>query len=262
MMASHKTQLSEASTIGPFQIFILLLSIYVLIALFVIAAFPLSPDIIELIHMADNVICVFFLIDFVIRFRAAKNKWAFMKWGWIDLLSSIPMLNTFRAGRIFRVIRVLMILRAVRSSRVILRFIFRDRMQGTFALVSVVSIVVVIVGAIAILIFEKNVPNSNIHNAQDALWWAFVTITTVGYGDYFPITLEGRVVAAILMIAGVGLFGTFTGFIATWFVAEDEEKHPQADILTLQKDLNQLRNEVAELKELLKKNTSSSKNDQ
>ena len=65
---------------------------------------------------------------------------------------------------------------------------------------------------------EPQAPNSNIKDAEDALWWSFVTITTVGYGDRFPVTTEGRLVGAVLMICGVGLFGTFTGFIASWFM--------------------------------------------
>lgn len=61
----------------------------------------------------------------------------------------------------------------------------------------------------------ETAPESNIKTAEDAIWWAFVTITTVGYGDRFPVTTEGRIIAALLMTAGVGLFGTFTGFIAS-----------------------------------------------
>lgn len=77
----------------------------------------------------------------------------------------------------------------------------------------------IIFSSIIILQVEK-APGSNIFTAGDALWWAFVTITTVGYGDLYPVTLEGRLVAVILMTTGVGLFGTFTAFVASWFVKE------------------------------------------
>jgi len=66
------------------------------------------------------------------------------------------------------------------------------------------------------------VPESNIKTAGDAIWWAFVTITTVGYGDRFPVTSAGRIIAAFLMITGVALFGTFTGFVAAWFMDGDK----------------------------------------
>lgn len=90
-------------------------------------------------------------------------------------------------------------------------------MQGTFATVSLIAVLMIIFGSIAILQVERE-PNCNIKSAEDAIWWAFVTITTVGYGDKYPITTEGRIIAAFLMITGVGLFGTFTGFVAAWFM--------------------------------------------
>ena len=79
-------------------------------------------------------------------------------------------------------------------------------------------------GSIAILQFEQG-PTGTIQSPGDAMWWAIVTVTTVGYGDTYPVSPEGRVLASVLMAAGVGLFGTFTAFIASWFLAaEDEEE--------------------------------------
>ena len=84
-----------------------------------------------------------------------------------------------------------------------------------------IAVLLVIFSAIAILQVEDD-PNSNIKTAEDAIWWAYVTITTVGYGDKFPVTTEGRIIAAILMTAGVGMFGTFTAFVASWFVKDNK----------------------------------------
>ena len=239
----------DASNIGPFQFFILILSVYVLIALLVESIFTLPKGVSEILRYTDNVICLFFLTDFFIRLKAAEDKKGFMKWGWIDLISSIPMLDAFRYGRVVRVARVLRLLRAVRSTKMILFYLFRNKTQGTFSLVSSVSIIVVVFGAIAILQLEKGVEGSNIHNATDALWWAFVTITTVGYGDFYPVTYEGRIIAAVLMIAGVGLFGTFTGFVASWFLEEeDTNKHI---VSNLKDEVSSLRKEISELKTIL-----------
>ncbi|WED23483.1 ion transporter [Vibrio sp. JC009] len=241
---------TDGDAVGPFQIFTLFLSVYVLLALFVQLAVDLPKDINEILNKADNFICLFFLADFFIRLKHAKSKRQFMKWGWIDLLSSIPMVDVLRYGRIVRVVRVLRLLRAVRSTKVIISFVFKKRMEGTFALVSLVSIILTIFGAIAILLLEKGVDGANINSASDALWWAFVTITTVGYGDYFPVTYEGRIIASILMTAGVGLFGTFTGFVASWFLEEDEEDRSKHIITNLKDEVEELRNEVQKLQEL------------
>jgi voltage-gated potassium channel len=75
-------------------------------------------------------------------------------------------------------------------------------------------------GAWLVLLFEKNAAGSNIHSYHDALWWAVVTVTTVGYGDRFPISEGGRAVAVILMLVGIGLIGVLTATVASFFVAE------------------------------------------
>ena len=91
-------------------------------------------------------------------------------------------------------------------------------MQGTLTSVLIIAVLLIIFSSIAILQVEHD-PKSNIKTASDALWWAYVTITTVGYGDRYPVTEEGRILAAVLMTAGVGLFGTFTAYISSLFVA-------------------------------------------
>jgi voltage-gated potassium channel len=100
--------------------------------------------------------------------------------------------------------------------------IFKNRVQGTFSAVATIAVLMVIFSAIAILQVETD-PNSNIKTAEDALWWAYVTFTTVGYGDKFPVTTEGRIIAALLMTVGVGLFGTFTAYVASWFIEERKD---------------------------------------
>lgn len=207
--------------LGTINIIVILLSLYVLIALVVDTLVTLPSETSILLNYIDNFICVFFFIEFCVRFYKAENKLKFLKWGWIDLLSSIPMIDYLRAGRLLRLIRLLRIIRAFRSTKELVDHIFKNKVKGAFTSISVIAILLVIFSAIAILQVEHD-PNSNIKTAEDAIWWAFVTITTVGYGDRFPVTTEGRIIAAFLMTAGVGLFGTFTAFVASWFVTENK----------------------------------------
>ena len=140
-----------------------------------------------------------------------------MRWGWVDLVASIPMIDIFRIGRLLRFVRILRVVKAFKSLKDFLDSYFENKAQGTLNSAIIVAVLMIIFCSITILQVER-LPESNITTAGDALWWAFVTITTVGYGDHYPITLEGRLIAAVLMTTGVGLFGTFTAFVASWFV--------------------------------------------
>ena len=221
-MTENNTE-SKEEKLSYLNIIVIVLSIYVLLSLIISTFFKLPGEISKLLDLIDNGICVFFLIEFCVRFYNAENKLKFMRWGWIDLLSSIPSIEPLRAGRALRLIRLLRVLRAFRSTRHLVKYVFRSKIQGTFTMVSIIAVLMVLFSAIAILQVETD-PNSNIKTAEDAIWWAYVTITTVGYGDKFPVTTEGRIIAAFLMTTGVGLFGTFTGFLASWFVSEKKRE--------------------------------------
>jgi len=212
---------NEKHNLRFFDIVIVVLSIYVLFALIIDSFFKLDPEVSKLLYLIDDLICVLFLYDFFYRFIKAPSKLKFLKWGWIDLISSIPTFEYLRYGRLIRLIRIFRVLRAFRSVKYLTSHIFKTRTKGTFSTVSLISFLMLIFGSISILQVET-VPESNIKTAGDAIWWAFVTITTVGYGDRFPVTSAGRIIAAFLMITGVALFGTFTGFVAAWFMDGDK----------------------------------------
>lgn len=210
-------------TLGYFNIIILVLTIYVLGALLVETFCVLPTETAKLLGFIDKAICLIFFVDFTVRFFKAENKLKFMRWGWIDLVSSIPVVNYFRAGRLLRLIRLLRIIRAFRSSKQLVNHVFKNKAKGTFTSVSIFAVLLIIFSAIAILQVE-NTKEGNIKSAEDAIWWAYVTITTVGYGDKFPVTTEGRLIAVVLMTAGVGLFGTFTAYASSWFVEDKGNK--------------------------------------
>lgn len=221
-----KDENNATEKLGFLNLFIIFLSIYVLIALLVDTFFKLPPEVSRILYITDNIICFVFLLDFGTRFYKADNKLKFMRWGWIDLISSIPTLEFMRAGRMLRLVRLLRILRAFRSIQHLINHIFKRKTQGALTTATFIAVLMVLFSSIAILQFEDH-PNSNIKTAEDAIWWSYVTITTVGYGDKYPITTEGRIIAALLMTVGVGLFGTFTAYLASWFVDETEKEEKQ-----------------------------------
>jgi voltage-gated potassium channel len=105
---------------------------------------------------------------------------------------------------------------------------------------------ILFVAALAILDAERGAPDTQIATLGDALWWSFVTVTTVGYGDTVPITATGRLIAVGLMLAGIALLGTVTATLASWLV-----EHVQAEQRETQSDVERLAAEVRELRALL-----------
>lgn len=231
--------------IGLLEIAVLVLSVYVLGALFAQTVFHVPREVSQLLDRIDTFVCVVFLADFAIRFRRAPSKLAFMKWGWIDLISSIPAYDFLRWGRMVRVFRIIRILRAFRSARHLVAFLYRFRTRGLAFTVVLTAFVLVVFSSIAILAFEDE-KQSNIRTPFDAVWWAISTMTTVGYGDKVPVTVEGKIVAMILMVTGVGLFGVLTGLFARLFV-EPDIRREDTDIKALAADLNRLRQAIERL---------------
>jgi voltage-gated potassium channel len=207
---------------GFFQLIILLFSIYSLISLLVVMIVPVSLEMENLLNYIDNIVCLFFLFDFAYNLIKASNKLEYMKWGWIDLLSSIPMYDFTRAGRIFRIFRLIRLLRAFKSAKILASFLFKSKSHGALLTVAIVALLALFASSIAILEVE-NKPECTIKTAEDALWWSYSTMTTVGYGDKYPITTMGRLIAAVLMTVGVAICGTFTAYIASWFMERHEK---------------------------------------
>jgi len=100
--------------------------------------------------------------------------------------------------------------------------VYKDKSKGLLSTVAVIAFLMVLFSSVTILQVET-APNSNIKTAEDALWWSYTTLTTVGYGDKYPVTTEGRLIAAVLMTTGVALCGTFAGYIASLLMSKKED---------------------------------------
>jgi voltage-gated potassium channel len=120
--------------------------------------------------------------------------------------------------RIFRLVRVFRLLRGV-GGRSVLRTLVRDRAGSALYTLLLTGILVLQFGSLLILRIEDDAPGANITTASDALWYTIVTISTVGYGDQYPVTTAGRIVGAMIIVVGVGIFGTFTGYLANVFLS-------------------------------------------
>jgi voltage-gated potassium channel len=214
-----ETGTANSEKAGLFQIVILILSIIVLGALGADTVFKLPKEISAILQTLDTLICVLLLADFAFRFYKAESKLAFLKWGWIDLVASIPNLPILRVGRLVRILRIIRLLRALRATQKISSMLLKNKLHTGVASVALTSFLLVMFCSVGILICEQSDPGANIKTAGDAIWWSVSTITTVGYGDVYPVTAEGRVLAMVLMVSGIGLFGMLSGLAASFFVS-------------------------------------------
>ena len=149
-------------------------------------------------------------------------------------------MKIFRVFRIWRVIRLFMEF----GARNLVHEFVTHRAENALLTVGFLVLCVLEFGSLAMLSAERSSPNANITTAADAIWWAYVTITTVGYGDRYPVTNWGRIIGILVMTAGVGLFGTLSGFLANMFLTPPkpkQEEQPAGDAGTPKAKLAQLK---------------------
>lgn len=152
-------------------------------------------------------IWVLFGLDYLVRVGLARRRWRFVYTHLIDL--AILLLPMFRQLRALRVITVISVLNRQ----------LRDDVRGRVVVYVAATVALVgFVAALAVLDAERDLPDATITTFGDAVWWTITTVSTVGYGDRYPVTFEGRVVAGVLMVSGIALLGVVTASIASWFV--------------------------------------------
>ena len=144
---------NKRGTAGIYELFMLGMCVYVLIALGVMTLFQLDESVEKVLEYVDTAVCCVFLFDFGLQFARAKSKLQYMKWGWLDLLSSIPTVGPLRWGRLARAVRILRLLRGVRSSRYIGEYLSTRRADSTVAGAAFVGLLTVVLSSIAVLHF-------------------------------------------------------------------------------------------------------------
>jgi len=184
-------------------------------------------DAINVVYIINAVLTLLFIYDFGLRLATAPSRshYFFRDYGWADLLATIPALRIFRLFRIYKAYRI------IRKSGIpyILTYLSRNRAASALYILVLMVILIIESGGFLVLQAESASPSANILTAVDAIWWAYVTITTVGYGDRFPVTIQGRMVGILVMTTGVAVFATFAGLISSKLLAtpEKEEEAPE-----------------------------------
>lgn len=183
-----------------------------------------DPAVRMVLQFMNALLSMTLFLDFLYRLRTARSpgRYFWRDFGWADMLSSLP-LSQLKVLRLFRIVRVVRLL-VVLGPREVWRSIRHDRAGAALYTLLLIGLLVLEFGSMEMLRIEGQVPTANIKTASDALWYSIVTMSTVGYGDQYPVTNPGRVLGALIIIVGVGIFGTLTGYLANAFLAPVPEK--------------------------------------
>ncbi|WP_144509799.1 potassium channel family protein [Bacillus sp. FJAT-22090] len=191
-----------------YEVFVFLL---ILLYLTIIIAGYTGSEILEAkqIKWIDYSFIVYFFIEYLVRLSFAADKWKFIKENIFDLIALIPFDAFFKVARLMRLLRLVRMMKISKTVQGIFK-------SGGLNYIFLFTFLVLTWGAASNFILEKG-HNPNINSFLDSIWWAVVTVSTVGYGDISPVTMGGRIIAGILMLVGIGLIGSITGSMAMYF---------------------------------------------
>jgi voltage-gated potassium channel len=181
---------------------------------------PLPERVRDVLYFLNYVDALILLFDFAVRLRRAPRKLHYLlPLGLLDLLGSLPGLPLLR---LLRLPSLVIHWRELRHrTSVELRHAARARLAESTLLSGILVVLLVTgVGGMAMVYVEAPAAGSNIKTGADALWYALVTIATVGYGDRYPVTAAGRLIGSAMILVGVGIFSVLTGFISTQFLSK------------------------------------------
>ena len=204
-----------------YEFFILAISVLSIVNMVLWFVLPFESEAWSLVFTVDAILTIIFLVDFTFRLVTAPTKWWYLRHGGgvFDFLGCVPGLRIFR---MFRIVRAIRIVRRLGGPQVF-RELSAGLASGTLYLVVFLGLFTLEFVGLLELHFEENAPGANITTSGDALWWGYVTATTVGYGDQYPVTTGGRWVGILMLTVGVALFATFSGFLANAFLSVKKE---------------------------------------
>ena len=206
----------------------------------------LSAETLHGLVIVDHVACGVFLVDILVRWRRQGWGARYWRWGWLDVLASIPLDTAFRIFQAARIYRVIRAIRALRRLQVVAGE--GSLTEGLLALPGIASLLVLFCTNL-VLEVEQGAPGSHIKDHGDAIWWALSTVTTVGYGDVYPVTSEGRIIGGVLMFVDIALFGSMSALITSKLIRPQEQR----DHATYREELQRLHADVRELRDELRR---------
>ena len=250
---------------NAYNLFILLLTIFSLV-LMLLLLLPLDKDTLILLQLYDILICFIFLVDFLINLKVASNKSEYFirERGWLDLIGSIPSMGVlFKYSGLLRLARLSRFERILRDRRGkgeegMVADVIKHRHRYVGYITLLLTIIVLTTTSALVLQFESRAPNASITTGWDAFWFSIVTITTVGYGEFYPVTFMGQFVTLLIMISGVGIIAVLASLMSRMLIGqppglEEGEAPDPATTLTVEQEIASINGKLEEMQQLLKK---------
>jgi voltage-gated potassium channel len=236
-----------------YELFISLVTLISLvnISIYYLAALPEQVE--QVMLITDGFYGIVLMIDFFIRLvlNPYKLRYIFLHFGWLDFISGIPGLPFLRVLRLPRLIVTAIYFRHRTPKELAAEA--RQRLgESTLLIVLLLFLAVITLGSTLIVLVESASPEANIQTGQEAVWWAIVTMATVGYGDFTPITSYGRMIGTIMIFIGVSIFSALTSYIASSVILSGSRNRDE---------INSLRAEISELKQMVAALGKRDKND-
>ena len=241
MSPTQKTDEAPRQRLNPWDWLVLVVAVVSLLLVLLETFLHIPPGVLSVLRTVDTFSCVIFLIDVFVRWKRERWSANYWRWAWIDVLASIPFEPAFRSLQAIRIYRFIRLIRVLKKLSTLTS---GTSLNEKLLALPGIALVMVFFTTMLMVEVERNAPNATIKTGGDALWWALTTVTTVGYGDTYPVTTEGRIIAAVMMLIGIALFGSMSAIVTSKLILPKETR----DHEELRQEMRALHAEIKELR--------------
>ena len=236
-----KTDEELRQRLNPWDWLVLVVAVVSLLLVLLETFLRIPPGVLSLLRTVDTLSCVIFLIDVFVRWKRERWSVNYWRWAWLDVIASIPFEPAFRSLQAIRIYRFIRLIRVLKKLSTLTS---GTSLNEKLLALPGVAFVMVLFSTMLMVEVERSAPNATIKTGGDALWWALTTVTTVGYGDTYPVTTEGRIIAAVMMLIGIALFGSMSAIVTSKLILPKETR----DHEELRQEMRTLHAEIKELR--------------
>jgi voltage-gated potassium channel len=236
-----KTDEELRQRLNPWDWLVLVVAVVSLLLVLLETFLHVPPAMLSVLRTVDTLSCVIFLIDVFVRWKRERWSVNYWRWAWLDVIASIPFEPAFRSLQAIRIYRFIRLIRVLKKLSTLTS---GTSLNEKLLALPGVAFVMVLFTTMLMVEVERNAPNATIKTGGDALWWALTTVTTVGYGDTYPVTTEGRIIAAVMMLIGIALFGSMSAIVTSKLILPKETR----DHEELRHEIRALHTEIKELR--------------